>query len=975
MKKITLSLIFLLGSLSLMFGQTYTMTNGSNTSENTCSGTFVDSGGSGNNAGSNYGNNESSVITFCPSTPGDLIQIDFTQFETEVIGTTVYDYLEYWNANSNAGVPDNTFAGSLGVFSVTSTSPDGCVTFEFTSDGSTRDRGWEATISCFTPCTVPIASLDSTPIDICGPTSITPGSLTVSFDASGSTANAPETVVSYEWDFGDGNTQTTATSTTNHIYASTSEIYLASVDVIDSNGCKSTNAATKLIRVFPEPNFSGTPLSYNVSCGDTVDLVGVVASQTETQEIPAYLGSTTPLPDGTGVSFSSTIDFTGFFASGATMSSTCYPVLTFDIEHSATQDLEIILISPSGQSVVIFDREGPNGLGSPAVGFGTCVNGNDDGVPGCPATYTVVDAGGIDWTDAAAQTGVTSGCAGYTGVCDASIGWAFAPVTYNSTNPFSGLDGSDLNGIWTIEITDHDINDDGTLESWSLSFPPACYSLETVTPNLVTATWSGGGTVSIGAQSTTSTGVTDPGPDLCPGSVTCTGTQLTNSPTVGPFNTPAVHTYTLTIVDEFGCEYEQDVIVTATCSCILTLDTANSSQTVCEDVAIVDIVYTVGGDATGINLTGTLPPGVNGTYNSGAGTYTISGTPTSAIGSPFNYTITTVGCTPNLFENGTITVNANPIITDLADQEVCDSYVLPAIAGTNVTAAAMYYTGAGGTGTAYAAGATINYADFATYPVTLYLYEANGTVPNICSDEEDFALTINLLPIITDLADQEVCDSYVLPVIAGTNVTAAAMYYTGPGGTGIAYAAGATINYADFGTYPVTLYLYEANGTGGMCSDEEDFTLTINLLPIITDLADQEVCDSYVLPAIVGTNVTAGAMYYTGSGGTGTAYAAGATINYPDFGTYPVTLYLYEANGTGGMCSDEEDFVLTINLLPIITDLADQEVCDSYVLPAIVGTNVTAAAMYYTGAGGTGTVYAAGATINYADFATYPVTL
>jgi hypothetical protein len=439
MKKIILSLIFLFSSLSVVIGQTYTMTNGSNNSYNTCSGTFVDSGGTG----AAYGNDESSVITFCPLTPGDFIQVNFTQFETEdsFSGAFVYDFLSYWNANTNAGPADNELGGDLGAFSITSTSPDGCITFEFYSDSGVTELGWEATISCITPCTVPIANLDSTPVDICGPSATSPGSLIVAFDASGSTANAPETVASYEWDFGDGTpVVSTPTSTTTHTYPSSEGVYLASVSVIDSNGCQSTNAETRVIRVFPGPDYSGTPSTYSVNCGDSLSLTGVVSSQTETQSTPVITPAITELPDGSGVSYSSTLDFTGLFPTsgpGSTITPGCYPILTFELEHSWSPDLQIELVAPTGETVMVFDQHDSADPGFFTM-FGTCVNESSLNpiVPGCVAPYTVVgDGSGVDWTAGGNTTTVTTNCGVYAGACEP--GAYYLPTTYNSTNPFT----------------------------------------------------------------------------------------------------------------------------------------------------------------------------------------------------------------------------------------------------------------------------------------------------------------------------------------------------------------------------------------------------------------------------------------------------------------------------------------------------------------------------------------------------------
>ena len=70
--------------------------------------------------------------------------------------------------------------------------------------------------------------------------------------------------------------------------------------------------------------------------------------------------------------------------------------------------------------------------------------------------------------------------------------------------------------------------------------------------------------------------------------------------------------------------------------------------------------------------------------------------------------------------------------------------------GANLTGSEAYYTGSLGTGTSYVAGDVLSYDALETYPITLYIYDSIGTTPNVCSDEESFALTINATPVITD---------------------------------------------------------------------------------------------------------------------------------------------------------------------------------------------------------------------------------
>ncbi len=89
---------------------------------------------------------------------------------------------------------------------------------------------------------------------------------------------------------------------------------------------------------------------------------------------------------------------------------------------------------------------------------------------------------------------------------------------------------------------------------------------------------------------------------------------------------------------------------------ILTLITGNATQTVCKEEPISNIEYTIGGDATGVQVTG-LPNGITESYNNGI--FTIYGTPTqSAV---FSFTITTTGTPSGCTEaTATVTITVNP---------------------------------------------------------------------------------------------------------------------------------------------------------------------------------------------------------------------------------------------------------------------------------------------------------------------------
>jgi uncharacterized protein YjdB len=137
-----------------------------------------------------------------------------------------------------------------------------------------------------------------------------------------------------------------------------------------------------------------------------------------------------------------------------------------------------------------------------------------------------------------------------------------------------------------------------------------------------------------------------------------------NVTAVGPGTANIIYTIT------GGCNgtpsASQEITVNDNATISLSSLAATELQTVCiNSEAIDDIVYTVGGGATGVTVAG-LPDGVTGNYDSNTGLFTISGTPT--VSGTFNYTVNTVGPCDIPMASGTIIVNANSSI-DLASSE------------------------------------------------------------------------------------------------------------------------------------------------------------------------------------------------------------------------------------------------------------------------------------------------------------------
>lgn len=132
-KKLLLHFMFLF-PVSI-YAQTYIMNNSTVT---TCSGTFMDPGGSGN-----YVDNSNFVQTFCSGT-STCVSITFSSFSLE----SGYDFLAVYDGpnTSSPQVAGSPFTGTANPGTLTCSS--GCMTFAFTSDFSITDAGWVGAFSC-----------------------------------------------------------------------------------------------------------------------------------------------------------------------------------------------------------------------------------------------------------------------------------------------------------------------------------------------------------------------------------------------------------------------------------------------------------------------------------------------------------------------------------------------------------------------------------------------------------------------------------------------------------------------------------------------------------------------------------------------------------------------------------------------------------------------------------------------------------
>ena len=528
MNRIVFLLFFLFSYFA--WAQDLVMQNGTFTR---CSGVFYDSGG----ATGDYANNENYEITLCPGTAGQKLQLNFTSFNTQ----TGADVLYVYDGNTNSAPLIGIFYGPNlpGIIRASATNATGCLTIQFSSDASVLATGWAATMSCFEPCQSISAQLDSaTPapnadgyIKVCTNESINlVGSGIFSEDGTGAT---------YEWDLGDGRTLSGNDVTFSYPNPG---VYIANLNIRDTNttvyslGCPNTIQINQVIQVGTVPDLSGTQAANSTICfGDSTTIEGNVSTVSYVTDCTPPVSGQTFLPDGTGVSYETTLNVECYGSSQVLTDISQLQSICLNMEHSFLGDLTIEIISPNNQSVIMHNSTTLQGTATANLGTpwaaGDLDTQSDNITPGIGADYCFVPGNAYPTLEGGVLTGGLFTYADGPGTYTDS----YVPAgTYSSLNPLSALVGSPLNGVWTIRIIDNFQDDNGYIFSWELNFDPSILPANlSFTPTITSEVW-----------------------DADPSITNINGSTITVQP-----STSGTHCYTYRVVDDFGCEYTEQVCV------------------------------------------------------------------------------------------------------------------------------------------------------------------------------------------------------------------------------------------------------------------------------------------------------------------------------------------------------------------------------------------------------------------------------
>ena len=497
---------------------------------NTCNGFIIDSGDQG---GPGYSNNESSVITLCPDTPGEIISVVFNLFDLDLTddnpapNATNVDYMSVYDGTSTAANSLGTYSGNdlQGVvIEATQLNTSGCITLAFTSN--TIGTGmFTASVSCETPCNNPIAGglivdgLTNDSITVCVGEE-------VNFQEQGSFAQMGFNLVDYTWDFMDGNSA--SGQNVSHTYDAPG-LYTVQLFVTDDNDCGNPNLIDLQVVVATIPDFSTFPQDTSICLGSSLSFSA--DPQAYEVEWSGFPGSESIddgcLPDTLlGVSQDIELLQTGFSAGSEITDVSDIQSICFDLEHSYMGDLVILIECPNGQSTILHQQGGGGtqiGVPNPSDN----VDCSDPSTLGEPFTYCFTNDATETWVEWVANNNFTN---------------TIPAGDYEPIEPLSNLIGCPANGVWTLTVIDNWAADDGTLFSFGLNLDPSFYPEEQAFQPQI------GNNADSSFWSTPATGQVDLSTD---------GNTLDLLPTeAGTFN------YTYSVIDNFGCQNSASVNLT-----------------------------------------------------------------------------------------------------------------------------------------------------------------------------------------------------------------------------------------------------------------------------------------------------------------------------------------------------------------------------------------------------------------------------
>ena len=318
----------------------------------------------------------------------------------------------------------------------------------------------------------------------------------------------------FTWYFGDGSS--TIGQTVQHTYSTTGG-YTVTLYVTDTNDCVNANSIETRVVIAGNPFNDVIPpesvcvhdtafLIYSTDSGQTVEGTPFFSEITTTLGVT----DTTFLPDGTGACYETSVIFNCFSPGQTLDNSQDFLSLDVNMEHSYLGDLNISIICPNGQTLIL--HEFVSGASGDGTYLGVPIDYDMNLDPGVGENYS--------WTPITPTYGTMTD--------EAANNATLLSGSYTPDGSFADLVGCPLNGEWTIEICDYWGSDNGYIFGWSMSLNPLIAPAEwSYTVGIDQQFWNGQYIIS---QNDTTASILAP--------------------------SAGIYDYTFTIIDHYGCQWD-----------------------------------------------------------------------------------------------------------------------------------------------------------------------------------------------------------------------------------------------------------------------------------------------------------------------------------------------------------------------------------------------------------------------------------
>jgi hypothetical protein len=321
-------------------------------------------------------------------------------------------------------------------------------------------------------------------------------------------------------------------------------------------------------------------------------------------------------------------------------------------------------------------------------------------------------------------------------------------------------------------------------------------------------------------------------------------------------------------------------------------------------------------------------------------TFTAVNTTSATITATITITPVLNGCTGPAV-SFTITVNPLPVISAIANQNVCSGATIPASNFISTPAGATYTWTNSNTAIGLASSGSGNVPSFTAINNGTASISSNITVTpyfNGCSGPSvTYTITVNPLPKVNVPVDYTLCAGTSVDITSFSSSSAGTTFTWTNSNTSIGLAASGSGNLPAFTAInytsaPISTTITVTPTLNGCAGPSSSYTITINPLPEVIVPGSFIICAGATVSAQNFGSTPAGASFTWTNSNTSIGLPANGTGNVPSFTAVnntssPITATITVVPRLNGCAGPAKTYTITINPQPIISGISNSIVC------------------------------------------------